>query len=110
MGPFRNGRANALSLTLVVCHLSVPMRVDFGNPDAELMTRWFQAAAYHPFFRGHAHHDAKTGTLRFGEPHTERLRQAIISRYQLLLMVYSFLQIACKWNTCHAPIMDALPR
>ena len=31
----------------------------FGNPDAELMTRWMQAGAYQPFFRGHAHHDAK---------------------------------------------------
>ena len=31
----------------------------FGDPDAELMARWVQAAAYTPFFRGHAHHDAK---------------------------------------------------
>jgi alpha 1,3-glucosidase len=23
----------------------------FGNPDAELMVRWYQAAAYQPFFR-----------------------------------------------------------
>ncbi len=31
----------------------------FGNPDAELMTRWVQAGAYQPFFRGHAHHDSQ---------------------------------------------------
>jgi alpha 1,3-glucosidase len=27
----------------------------FENPDAELMTRWYQLGIYYPFFRGHAH-------------------------------------------------------
>jgi Glycosyl hydrolases family 31 len=31
----------------------------FGDPSSELFTRWFQAAAFTPFFRGHAHHDTK---------------------------------------------------
>ena len=31
----------------------------FKNPDAELQTRWYQAAAYQPFFRAHAHIDTK---------------------------------------------------
>lgn len=31
----------------------------FGDPTAELYTRWYQAAAFTPFFRGHAHHDTK---------------------------------------------------
>lgn len=31
----------------------------FGNPDSELLTRWYQAAAYQPFFRAHAHIDSK---------------------------------------------------
>ena len=31
----------------------------FGNPDAELQTRWNQVATFYPFFRGHAHLDAK---------------------------------------------------
>ena len=26
----------------------------FGNPDEELLSRWYQAAAFQPFFRGHA--------------------------------------------------------
>ncbi len=27
----------------------------FDNPEDELLVRWYQAAAYTPFFRGHAH-------------------------------------------------------
>jgi mannosyl-oligosaccharide alpha-1,3-glucosidase len=27
----------------------------FGAPDPELLVRWYQAAAYQPFFRGHSH-------------------------------------------------------
>lgn len=31
----------------------------FGEPSAELFTRWYQAGAFTPFFRGHAHLDTK---------------------------------------------------
>ncbi|XP_077995538.1 neutral alpha-glucosidase AB-like isoform X2 [Glandiceps talaboti] len=31
----------------------------FKNPDIELQTRWYQAGAFQPFFRAHAHLDTK---------------------------------------------------
>ena len=50
----------------------------FGNPDAELYTRWYQSGAYYPFFRGHAHLDtARREPWVFGEPTTSRVRSAL---------------------------------
>jgi alpha 1,3-glucosidase len=62
----------------------------FGNTDAELMTRWMQAGAYTPFFRGHAHHDAKRREpWMFGEETMVRLRKAAMARYALLPFWYT---------------------
>ncbi|KAJ1445175.1 glycosyl hydrolases family 31-domain-containing protein [Pelagophyceae sp. CCMP2097] len=62
----------------------------FGDADAELMTRWLQAAAFTPFFRGHAHHDSKRREpWVYGEPTTQRLRAAIARRYALLPYWYT---------------------
>lgn len=62
----------------------------FGNPDAELMTRWMQAGAYQPFFRGHAHHDAKRREpWMFGDDTMARLRRAAMARYALLPFWYT---------------------
>jgi len=67
----------------------------FGNPDAELVTRWTQAGAYQPFFRGHAHHDsARREPWVFGEPHTSRLRAATMARYALLPYWYTLFHYA----------------
>jgi alpha 1,3-glucosidase len=62
----------------------------FGNTDAELMIRWMQAGAYQPFFRGHAHHDAKRREpWMFGEDTMVRLRKAAMARYALLPFWYT---------------------
>ena len=54
----------------------------FGNPDAELMTRWMQAGAYQPFFRGHAHHDAKRREpWMFGDEWMIRMRKISLWRH-----------------------------
>jgi alpha 1,3-glucosidase len=62
----------------------------FGNCDAELVTRWTQAGAYQPFFRGHAHHDsARREPWLFGDETLSRLRSATMERYQLLPYWYT---------------------
>lgn len=62
----------------------------FGDPSAELLTRWYQAGAYQPFFRAHAHIETKRREpWLFGEPTLTRIREAVRERYQLLPYWYS---------------------
>ncbi len=62
----------------------------FGEPSAELFTRWYQAGAFTPFFRGHAHLDTKRREPWIhGEPHTSIRRATAILRYSLLPYLYS---------------------
>jgi alpha 1,3-glucosidase len=78
----------------------------FGNPDAELMTRWMQAGAYQPFFRGHAHHDAKRREpWMFGEETMRRLRKAAMERYALLPFWYTVFHEA---STTGMPVMRTM--
>lgn len=62
----------------------------FGNPDKELLTRWYQAGAFYPFFRAHAHIDTRRREpYLLGEPYTPIITQAIRLRYQLLPAWYT---------------------
>lgn len=62
----------------------------FGNPEPELLVRWYQAAAYQPFFRGHAHIDTnRREPWLFGEPYTSQIKSAIRRRYSLLPYIYT---------------------
>nr|XP_033808270.1 neutral alpha-glucosidase C isoform X5 [Geotrypetes seraphini] len=56
-----------------------------GNPDPELLVRWYQAGAYQPFFRGHATMDSKRREpWLFGADNTQIIREVIRERYALL--------------------------
>jgi mannosyl-oligosaccharide alpha-1,3-glucosidase len=62
----------------------------FGNPSKELLTRWYQAGAFYPFFRAHAHIDTRRREPYLsGEPYTPIMAQAIRLRYQLLPAWYT---------------------
>jgi alpha 1,3-glucosidase len=62
----------------------------FGNPDVELLTRWYQLGAYYPFFRGHAHLETqRREPWLFGDEATARIRSAIRGRYALLPYMYT---------------------
>ncbi|KAL0994088.1 hypothetical protein UPYG_G00117620 [Umbra pygmaea] len=57
----------------------------FKTPSAELLVRWYQAGAYQPFFRAHAHMDTpRREPWLFGPDNTALIREAIRQRYTLL--------------------------
>jgi len=75
----------------------------FGNPDPELLTRWYQLGAFYPFFRGHAHLETKRREpWLFGEPWTSRIRSALRLRYQMLPTTYTLFRAA---NLTGEPVM-----
>ncbi|KAL2157576.1 hypothetical protein VTH06DRAFT_5954 [Thermothelomyces fergusii] len=62
----------------------------FGNPEKELLTRWYQAGAFYPFFRGHAHIDARRREPYLaGEPYATIIAAALRLRYSLLPSWYT---------------------
>uniref|UniRef100_A0A182QSP4 Glucosidase II subunit alpha n=1 Tax=Anopheles farauti TaxID=69004 RepID=A0A182QSP4_9DIPT len=62
----------------------------FGNPDGELFARWYQAGAFQPFFRSHAHIDTKRREpWLFPEETKLVIRDAIRKRYRLLPLWYT---------------------
>lgn len=62
----------------------------FGNPEPELLVRWYQSGVFYPFFRAHAHIDTKRREpWLFGEPYTSHFREALRLRYQLLPAIYT---------------------
>jgi alpha 1,3-glucosidase len=78
----------------------------FGNPDAELMTRWYQLGAFYPFFRGHAHLESKRREpWLFGEETTSHIREAIRRRYRMLPYIYTLFLHA---NVSGSPLMRPL--
>ena len=47
----------------------------FGNPELELLVRWYQAAIFSPFLRGHAHLEtARREPWLFGDSASTTIR------------------------------------
>lgn len=62
----------------------------FQNPDGEMFVRWYQAAAFQPFFRSHAHLDSKRREpWLFSQGEMSLIRQAIRTRYSFLPYWYT---------------------
>ncbi|EQB77513.1 neutral alpha-glucosidase C, partial [Camelus ferus] len=77
-----------------------------GNPEAELLVRWYQAGAYQPFFRSHATKNTRRREpWLFGEKHTQLIREAIRERYALLPYWYSLFYFA---HVASQPVMRPL--
>lgn len=78
----------------------------FGNPEPELLIRWYETAIYTPFCRAHAHSDTARREPWLLEPqHTERVRLALKRRYALLPYLYTLFEQAHRSG---APIMRPL--
>ncbi|XP_053239547.1 neutral alpha-glucosidase C isoform X1 [Podarcis raffonei] len=74
-----------------------------GNPEPELLVRWYQAGALQPFFRGHANMNTKRREpWLFGEENTRIIRNAIKERYSLLPYLYALFYRA---HTVAEPVM-----
>lgn len=62
----------------------------FHDPGTELLTRWYQAGIWYPFFRAHAHIDTRRREpYLVSKPHRDFIAQAIRLRYQLLPAWYT---------------------
>lgn len=62
----------------------------FGNPDEELLVRWYQSGIFEPFFRAHAHIDTKRREPFLYDGATgDALRKLLQLRYQMLPVWYT---------------------
>ncbi|HXF70975.1 MAG TPA: glycoside hydrolase family 31 protein [Thermoflexus sp.] len=77
-----------------------------GAPSAELFIRWFQAAAFMPFFRNHAAKETpRREPWAFGEPALSIIREFLRLRVRLLPYLYTL-----AWETAQtgAPLVRPL--
>lgn len=62
----------------------------FGNPEPEMLVRWYQVGAFNPFFRAHAHLDTKRREpYLIDEPYRGMLRDILRLRYTMLPVWYT---------------------
>lgn len=62
----------------------------FGNPERDMLVRWYQVGAFQPFFRAHAHIDTKRREpYLLEEPYKSMLRDILRLRYSMLPIWYT---------------------
>jgi alpha 1,3-glucosidase len=62
----------------------------FGNPEPEMLVRWYQVGIFSPFFRAHAHIDTKRREpYLLDEPYKSMARNLIRLRYSMLPVWYT---------------------
>ncbi|XP_034273663.1 neutral alpha-glucosidase C isoform X3 [Pantherophis guttatus] len=83
-----------------------------GNPEPELLVRWYQAGALQPFFRGHSSMNTKRREpWLFGEKNTKIIREAIKERYSLLPYLYTlFYQAQSMAEPVMRPLWVEFPK
>lgn len=80
-----------------IAHCGADVGGFFKNPDGELLTRWYQAAVYQPFFRAHAHIDTtRREPWLYDAKYKLAMRDAVRQRYQLLPLWYTLFYKAHK--------------
>ncbi|KAL6930406.1 related to Glucosidase 2 subunit alpha [Hanseniaspora guilliermondii] len=81
----------------------------YGNPDKELLVRWYQLAVLYPFFRAHAHLDTNRREpylLLDKDPiYGNLVKESIQLRYKLLNYIYNEFE---KSSLTGEPIMKPL--
>ncbi|KAJ8697175.1 glucosidase II [Pleurotus ostreatus] len=62
----------------------------FGNPEPEMLVRWYQVGAMAPFFRAHAHIDTKRREpYLLDQPYKDIVRDILRLRYTMLPVWYT---------------------
>jgi mannosyl-oligosaccharide alpha-1,3-glucosidase len=62
----------------------------FGNPDSEMLVRWYEVGIFMPFFRAHAHIDTKRREpYLLDEPYKGIIRDLLRLRYSMLPVWYT---------------------
>lgn len=62
----------------------------FGNPEPDMLVRWYQLGIFSPFFRAHAHIDTKRREpYLLEEPYKSIVRDLLRLRYSMLPVWYT---------------------
>lgn len=62
----------------------------FGNPEPEMLVRWYEVGIFAPFFRAHAHIDTKRREpYLLDEPYKSMIRNLLRLRYSMLPVWYT---------------------